>query len=85
MFMSSADQNVVDVFSEMQTWVRGNSQFLQAAEDDFGRVADGWLAAYAKVHGAVLVTHEVFRPGARKRVPLPNVCREFGVDYRNTF
>lgn len=31
------------------------------------------------------MTHEVFDAKVRKRVPLPNFCREFGVPYVNTF
>ena len=85
LFASSADQQVVQVFSEMQQWVLENDQFLPPAKDEFARVADGWTAAFAKVRGAVLITHESFEPNARKRVKLPNVCREFGIVYRNTF
>ena len=85
LFRSSAQGEVVDAFSEMQTWVQGNGQFLSPAKDEFARVADGWLAAYAKVHGAIVVTQEVFDPNVRRRVPLPNVCKEFDVPYRNTF
>ena len=31
------------------------------------------------------LTAEVFSAGVRKRVPLPNVCQQFGLGYRNTF
>lgn len=41
--------------------------------------------AYAKVHDAIVVTHEVFHADAKKRVPLPNVCQPFGLGYRDTF
>ena len=85
LFRSSAQGEVVEVFSDMQTWVQGNAQFLSQAKEEFARVADGWLAAYAKVHGAVVVTQEVFDPNVRKRVPLPNVCKKFHVTHRNMF
>ena len=85
LFRSSAQREVVNAFSEMQSWVWGNAQFLTSAKDEFARVADGWLAAYAKVHRAIVVTEEVFDPNVRKRVPLPNVCRKFDVAYRDTF
>ena len=68
----------------MQVWVQTNDQFLPAAKHEFASVADGWLAAYAKVHGAVLVTNEVFASDAKRRVPLPNLCRQFDVPYCNT-
>lgn len=85
LFVSSADSEVVSAFTDLMDWVQGNEQFQSEAKEEFAGVADGWLAAYARVHSAVVVTQEVYSPGVRKRVPLPNVCREFGVDYRDTF
>ena len=85
LFTASAEQAVVRVFSEMQQWVQADSQFLPVAKADFASAADGWLAAYAKVYDMVLVTHEMYDPNVRRRVPLPNVCLQFGVNYGNTF
>ena len=83
-FAFSREQEVVYVFSDMQRWVQTNAQFLPAAKDDFARTADGWLAAYAKTHDATVVTNEVFDPNVRRRVPLPNLCRQFGIAFSNT-
>ena len=85
LFRSSAQREVADAFSEMQTWVQGNDRFYLPAKDEFARVADGWLAAYAKVHGAIVVTEETFDPNVRVKVPLPNVCKKFDVAYQNIF
>lgn len=85
LFASSTQQAVADKFGEMMAWVQANDQFHPAAKAEFARVADGWLAAYAQVHGTVLVTQEVYDPNVRKKVPLPNVCRQFGVPYKDTF
>lgn len=85
LFASSAQQSVADKFGEMMAWVQANDQFLTAAKAEFARVADGWLAAYAQVHGMVLVTHEEYAPNVRKKVPLPDVCRQFAVPYTDTF
>ena len=70
-------------YGEMADWVQENPQFLPAAGEEFARGADGWLAAYARVIDAVLITNEVFIPDARRRVPIPNLCRQFDVSYRN--
>ena len=43
------------------------------------------VAAYASVHKGIVITHEVFRKKAKRRVPLPNVCRQFGIVYQNSF
>ena len=85
LFVSSAEQPVVDAFGKMMDWVQKNGQFRPEAKAEFASVADGWVAAYAKVHDAIVVTHEVFNADVRKRVPLPNVCRQFGLGYRDTF
>ena len=85
LFVSSAEPAVIHAFTEMMNWVQGNEQFRPEAKTEFARVADGWVAAYARVHNAVVVTQELFSANVRRRVPLPNVCGEFGVVYRDTF
>ena len=81
----SNDVNVATVYSGMVGWVVAQPQYLPGAKSEFATVADGWLIAYAKHHGLTLVTHEVLDPHSKKRVPMPNVCQQFGVDYINTF
>ncbi|WP_295881614.1 DUF4411 family protein [uncultured Thiohalocapsa sp.] len=85
LFVSTRDQAVVEQYSLMMQWVQAQAQFRPEAKAEFAAVADGWLAAFAKARGNVLVTHEEHAPDARKRVPLPNVCEAFGVDYLDTF
>ena len=48
MFMPSTEKGVVQTFAEMQRWVQQSDQFSQAAEDEFARVADGWLGSVRK-------------------------------------
>jgi hypothetical protein len=48
-------------------------------------VADGWLVAYALSTGATVVSQEAIARDAKKRIPLPNVCEAFDVEYINTF
>lgn len=85
LFAVSAEPAVVAVFGKMMNWVQQNPQFFDAAKAEFAEVADGWLAAYARVRNAVVVTNEVFEPEIKKRVKLPNVCRQFGVRYQDTY
>ena len=82
-YASTVSQPIVTSYGEMVDWVQDNPQFLPAVSEEFARGADGWLVAYARVTGAVLVTNEVFRPEARGRVPIPNLCRQFDVSYLN--
>ncbi len=43
------------------------------------------MIAYARANGLTVVTHEEFAAEAQRRVPIPNVCLEFDVEYVNTF
>ena len=84
-FVSTDKKPIEEAFVSMANWVEDNEQFLLRAKTEFLRVADGWLAAYAQVRGATLVTDEKFDPAVKRRVPLPNICREFNVSYANSF
>lgn len=85
LFVPSSEQPVVDAYKDIMAWVYGHPQFLQDAKGRFASKADGWLVAYAQVHAITLVTQEVYDPRIRKKVPIPNVCRQFNVPYLNTF
>lgn len=84
-FADTTSVEVTTAYSQMLTWVMAQPQFLDQAKDDFQRVADGWLAAYAKAKGCVLVTLEEYDPVVRKKVPLPNVCKAFDVETISPF
>jgi hypothetical protein len=76
---------VTEKYAEMVAWVSLQTQFSQAAKAEFATVADGWLVAHAKVNGKVLVTLEEFKPDAKSKVPLVNVCRAFDVQTISPF
>ena len=86
LFASTGVPTVVGNFAAMVQWVEAQPQFKREAKDQFAQVADGWLAAFAKSRlNHVVVTHEELSLDAKKRVPLPNVCKQFGVEYIDTF
>ncbi len=82
---STDNADVIRWFGEMATWVSAQSQFLPEAKAEFAAGVDGWLIAYAKTNSLVLVTHEILAPEARRKIPIPNVCVEFDVEYVDTF
>jgi hypothetical protein len=79
-FADTSTAAVAATFAQMLAWVMAQPQFLDTAKTEFQQVADGWLAAYAKINGCVVVTLEEFDPVIKKKVPLPNVCRAFDVE-----
>lgn len=85
LFVSSAATEVVEAYSEIMAWVDDNPQFFAEAKSKLASEADGWVAAYARVHGATIVTHERHDPHVKKRVPLGNVCHEFNLPVKDTF
>lgn len=43
-----------------------------------------WVMAYAYAYGMTVVSHEVSSQ-AKSRVKMPDVCKKFGIGYRDTF
>lgn len=84
-FRDSGEANIAAEFGRMTAWVLAQDQFFPAAKTEFASGVDGWLIAYAIVHGCTVVTHEVLAPDAKRKVPIPNVCDAFGVPCCNTF
>ena len=84
-FEMTDEPDVIETFGEIMRWVQSKPQFSLPAKKDFANGADGWLVAYAKVNGYVIVTHEILAPDARRKVPIPNVCMAFDVPFVDTF
>ncbi|CUQ65937.1 PIN domain protein [Candidatus Nitrospira inopinata] len=84
-FVSTDKDDVIRAYGEVMAWVRAQSQFSDAAKADFASGADGWLVAYAKAKGCVVVTEEVWNPSIKRKVPIPNVCQAFDVPFVDTF
>lgn len=85
LFATTAEQPIIDRYSAMMAWAQGHAQYNQAARAEFAQDADAWLIAFAQVHGCVVVTQEVANPDSVRRIPIPNVCNQFGVPFVDTF
>ncbi len=84
-FLPAETDEVARVYTEIMMWVQRHPTYFDYAKAKFATGADGWLVAYAQVHGATIVTNEQPAPASRKDVKLPDVCDEFGVPRENTF
>jgi hypothetical protein len=84
-FKQTADRQVTVWYGKIMEWVSEQSQFKDAAKEQFASGADGWLIAYAKSNKLVVVTHEGHSAEAKRTVPIPIVCEEFEVAFTNTF
>ena len=83
-FLPTDTAEVATEYAAIVQWVQSNYQ-RQDAISSFAAKADGWLIAYAKVHGFKIVSEEKLNLGMKKRVANPNVCHQFGVPYCNVF
>jgi|NGEPerStandDraft_8_1074529.scaffolds.fasta_scaffold11967_2 Domain of unknown function (DUF4411) len=84
-FCSTNDADAVAWYGRIANWVQQEPQYRPEAKAEFAQAADPWLVAYAGAHGMMLVTQETPEPMSRKKVKIPDVCRQFGVMWANTF
>ncbi|MGB4460130.1 MAG: DUF4411 family protein [Bacillota bacterium] len=74
-------REVLQSYKKMINSIMASKQYTQSAKDEFASKADSWLCAYGLALGATIVTLETYDPEIRKRVKIPNVCRQFGIEY----
>lgn len=79
-FADTGTTAVAEAYAQMLAWVMAQTHFHESARMEYQQVADGWLAAYGKASGCVVVTLEEYNPLRRNKVPLVNVCHAFGVE-----
>ncbi len=84
-FLGTDEEAVTSAYAEIMLWVQRNPQYFDYAKAKFASEADGWLVAYAMVHGSIVVTNEQPRPESRNRILLPDVCNQFKVTPKDTF
>lgn len=84
---STENKKTAEQYLRLITWSNTHKQFADYAKEEFKsqNKADAWLVAHALATKRVVVTDEKFNIDIKKRIPIPNVCKEFGVRYINTF
>ena len=84
-FVPSDIAEVMLAYTDVMMWVQRHPRYFDYAKAKFATGADGWLVAYARVHGAIVVTNEQSAPESRREIKLPDVCDQFEVKHENTF
>ena len=86
-FFSTNQADVIEIYGQIMVWANTHAQFTDAAKAELSTAenADAWLVAYAKAKGHIIVTLEKFDPNIRVKIPIPNVCQVFDVQYVDTF
>lgn len=83
-FIDVSDDETQAVFSEI-IQLLADDDFTSKDTDNFLAGADPWLIAKAKVTKATVVTLESLVPENSKKIKIPNICRQFDLEYINTF
>lgn len=81
-YFDEIDSDVIDAYKAIINWVNVSDSYSDAAKQEFARVADGWLVAYASANNVCLVTNEVKRDG---KVAVAEVCNHFQVECVSTY
>lgn len=83
-FAATKDQNIFSAYGEVVNWVSGRPYQMEA-KAEFMTEPDGWLVAYAKSEGRIVVTQEMSEPNRINKVKIPDVCHGVGVNCKSTF
>jgi predicted nucleic acid-binding protein len=84
-FLDVDDEPVSRKYTEVMLWSQRHAQYSDQAKAKFATGADGWLVAYAAVHGCIIVTNETPDPQSRRGIKLPDVAASFNVQTIHTF
>lgn len=57
---------VVRAYTDIMMWAQCHPRYFDIAKAKFATGADGWLVAYARVHGSTIVTNEQSAPESRR-------------------
>ena len=81
------NSKVLTSYASLMQWANNQTQYTQAAKNEFARAenADAWVIAFAMSKSCTLVTQEVFKKEIKRKIPIPNVCKVFNIDYIDTF
>ncbi len=83
-FIDVSDDDTQTVFGDIMSFI-SDGDYTVKDRDVFSSGADPWLIAKASVINATVVTLESMVPGNSKKVKIPNICKQFDVEFINTF
>lgn len=85
-FWLTDTDDVLLAMRELAAWAADPArQYRQEAVDEFLDSADLKLIAHAMAAGATLVTREQPAPDSKKKIKIPDVCKDFGVAWTDPF
>lgn len=78
---------VLKNYQSLISWSSFNTQFTDNAKTEFAQYeeADAWVIAFALANRLTVISQEAFNANIKRKIPIPNVCREFNVRHIDTF
>lgn len=86
-FVSTQDPAVFYQYQDMMLWSQNHVDYTPAAKSEFAGTdnADPWVMAYAHVKGGIVVSAEEFKLNRKKKILIPNACKELGIPFSDLF
>ena len=86
-FVSTDEDVVNDAYRRIMEQANRQKQFTPYAKAEFSSAdnADAWLVAYALSKNYLVVTHEQYAQDIKREIKIPNVCKEFGVEWLDIY
>jgi alanyl-tRNA synthetase len=89
-FINTITDNVLKQYAILMQWAdKQRNQYSQNAIDEFMKEnnADAWLISLALTDKVkyVIVTFEKENNQIKRKIPIPNVCKEFNIKYCDLF
>lgn len=84
-FLPVDDELTQNIYAAVAEHVMGMKLPKDAEKVRFLNGADPWLVAKAVTTAQTIVTHEVLVPDNSQKIKIPNICKEFGVNYITSY
>jgi hypothetical protein len=86
-FEKTQDPAILNSYAQLVNYVQNHPRYSTAAKREFmqSNNADTWLLAYGHANKGKIVTLEKPDPNIKRKVPIPNICQRFNINYCNTF
>ncbi len=85
-FLTTKEESIFQKYAELMQWAENQGKnYTRNAIDEFMQEdnADPWLIAYAlaKNRNYTIVTFEKFNQNKKNKIPIPNVCIYYKINY----
>jgi len=90
-FLSTKEKKIIEKYQELMQWAEEQFElgnYTENAKIEFMQEdnADAWLIAFAMAkNGFTIVTFEKKNKYIKSKIPIPNVCDDFQIEYCDLF